>query len=76
MRIAEPARQRVLARGSTDLQSDIELESIKLSLNNLRTFPWIDERVQSGKLRLSGTMFDIRSGVLTMLQPNGEFAPV
>jgi carbonic anhydrase len=76
MRIAEPARQRVLARGSTDLQSDIELESIKLSLNNLRTFPWIEERVQSGELRLSGTMFDIRSGVLTLLQPTGEFAPV
>jgi hypothetical protein len=32
--------------------------------------------VQSGELRLSGTMFDIRSGVLTLLQPTGEFAPV
>jgi len=32
--------------------------------------------VTEGRLTLSGTIFDIRSGVLTMLQPDGAFAPV
>jgi carbonic anhydrase len=76
MRIAEPARERVVARAPADMQSALELESIKLSLDNLRTFPWIDERVQSGQLHLRGTLFDVRTGVLKMLQPDGEFRAV
>lgn len=76
MRIAEPARHRVLARDATDPQAECERESIRLSLDNLRTFPWIAERVEAGTLRLSGAIFDIRSGVLAMLQPGGEFAAV
>jgi carbonic anhydrase len=76
MRIAEPARRRVQERASPDPQSDCERESIKLSLDNLLTFPWIADRVAEGELRLTGAMFDIRSGVLARLQPDGQFAAV
>lgn len=76
MRIAERARRRALARHSPDPQSECEQESVRLSLENLLTFPWIAERVNKGALRLTGTMFDIRSGLLTLLGPGGEFAPV
>jgi len=76
MRIAEPAKRRVLERGSADPQTDCEQESVKLSLENLLTFPWIAERVAARRLTLTGTLFDIRSGVLTLLDPNGNFAPV
>jgi carbonic anhydrase len=76
MRIAEPARVRVLARSPADLETACGLEAVKLSLEHLVTFPWIAERVAAGTLRLSGMSFDIRSGVLTMLQPDGTFAPV
>jgi carbonic anhydrase len=76
MRIAEPAKRRVLERASADPQSDCEQESVKLSLDNLLTFPWLAERVQQQRLKLTGTIFDIRSGVLTMLQPDGAFAAV
>ena len=76
MRIAEPAKRRVLLRAAVDPQSACELESIKLSLENLLSFPWIAARVTEGRLRLTGMSFDIRSGVLTMLQPDGSFAPV
>ena len=76
MRIAEPAKRRVLQRASADPQTECEQESVKLSLENLMTFPWIAQRVTEGRLTLSGTIFDIRSGVLTMLQPDGAFAPV
>jgi carbonic anhydrase len=76
MRIAEPARRRVLQRASADPQADCEQESVKLSLENLLTFPWIAERVAQQSLHLAGTVFDIRSGVLALLQPDGSFSPV
>jgi carbonic anhydrase len=76
MRIAERAKRRALERASDDPQSDCEQESVKLSLENLLTFPWIEQRVAQQRLTLIGTLFDIRSGVLTQLQPDGRFAPV
>jgi carbonic anhydrase len=76
MRIAEPAKRRALLRRGTDPQSDCEQESVKLSLENLLTFPWIAQRVAEQRVRLSGMIFDIRSGVLTQLQPNGNFEAV
>jgi carbonic anhydrase len=76
MRIAEPAKRRVLERASTDPQSDCEQESVKLSLENLLTFPWIAERVTARRLALTGSLFDIRSGVLTLLGPDGNFEQV
>jgi carbonic anhydrase len=76
MRIAEPAKRRVLQRASADPQSDCEQESVKLSLENLLTFPWLAQRVSAQQLKLTGTIFDIRSGILTMLQADGTFAAV
>jgi len=84
MRIAEPAKERVLARAAAggpagtpeELQTACEREAIKLSLERLLTFPWIAERVRDGRLQLVGMSFDIRSGVLDALQPDGTFAPV
>lgn len=76
MRIAEPAKRRVLARASRDPQADCEQESVRLSLDNLRTFPWLEARVASGHLSLTGALFDIRSGVLARLQPDGQFVAV
>jgi carbonic anhydrase len=76
MRIAEPARRRVLQRGAQDPQAECERESVKLSLENLHSFPWIAERAAAGNLELAGAMFDIRSGLLQTLQPDGSFEPV
>jgi carbonic anhydrase len=76
MRIAEPAKRRALLRAGTDPQSECEQESVKLSLENLLTFQWIAQRVAEQRVRLSGMIFDIRSGVLTQLQPDGNFEAV
>jgi len=76
MQIAEPARQLVLAARPADAQSACEQEAVKLSLANLRTFPWIAAREQRRQLRLTGTTFDIRSGELSILQADGRFEPV
>lgn len=74
MRIAERARERALLCEPADQQTACEREGVKLSLDNLMTFPWIAERVAAGSLALSGAVFDIRSGVLSVLGNEGRFA--
>lgn len=41
-----------------------EQESIRISLSNLLTFPWIQSRAESGELSLLGLYFDVESGDL------------
>ena len=53
-----------------------EHESVRLSLENLMTFPWVREPVAAGKLSLHGCFFDIRSGILERLGDDGSFHPV
>jgi carbonic anhydrase len=54
----------------------MEREAVKVSLANLRTFPWIAEREQAGKLKLHGAHFSISEGILYMLdETEGEFRP-
>jgi carbonic anhydrase len=48
---------------------------IKLSLENLRTFPFIAAREAAGQVRLHGARFAINTGILELLQPDGGFAP-
>ncbi len=76
MRLAAPARERALACTPEDSQLEGEHAVVRLSLDNLRTFPWIAEREQAGLLALSGAHFDVRHGRLTVLQPDGRFLPV
>lgn len=63
MKVAEHARNRVLARAHDLMpearQRACELEAIRVSLDNLLTFPWILERVMQKKLRLHGWYFDM-----------------
>jgi carbonic anhydrase len=46
---------------------------VRLSLDNLRTFPWIAEREAAGTLALSGVHFGIADGVLRTLRGPGRF---
>ena len=55
----------------------MEHEGVRLSLGNLRTFPWIAEREKAGQLRLHGAWFAIDGGLLHRLdEASGTFAPV
>jgi len=55
----------------------MELEAVKVSLANLRTFPWVAERELDGRLKLHGAHFAIDEGRLYMLdEAEGEFRPV
>jgi carbonic anhydrase len=76
MSLARPARERAMEYATAaERQLYCEYEVVKISLANLMTFPWVAERVATGSLALHGAWFDIRSGELKILQPDGAFAP-
>jgi len=74
------ARDRVRARHTKiDREAflDMEREAVKVSLSNLRTFPWIAERENAGALKLHGAHFSISEGRLYVLdEAEKEFRPV
>ena len=74
--IAEPARRRAMAAPAERRQDVCEHESVRLSLKNLLTFPWIKTAVDAGQLTLHGCFFDIRTGVLERLGADGVFRPI
>ncbi|AEP08436.1 carbonic anhydrase [Micavibrio aeruginosavorus] len=77
MQIAESARIKTTdIPDATERQTCCEHEVIKVSLENLMTFPWIAERVTQGTLSLHGAWYAIESGVLETLQADGTFQPV
>ena len=72
--IISDARDDVLASSAADTQHALELESIKVSLKNLRSFPFIASREQSHALKLHGAYFGIADGDLHVLdEVSGEF---
>ena len=80
VRMLSGARDAVRTRHSEPDKAaflDMEREAVKVSLANLRTFPWIAERERSGELKLHGAHFSIHEGRLYMLdEAEGEFRPV
>lgn len=73
VQIAEPARQRAMRVQPEQRHVFCEHKSVRLSLANLMTFPWIKEAIEAGNLRLHGCYFGIRSGILERLGADGEF---
>jgi carbonic anhydrase len=60
-----------------DAFTEMEQEAVKVSLANLRTFPWIAERENAGELKLHGAHFSIAEGRLYVLDEAEEnFRPV
>jgi carbonic anhydrase len=76
VRIAEPARVRAMAAPPERRLDACERESVRLSVENLMTFPWIKDAVVAGELKLHGCFFDIRSGILERLWEDGTFRAV
>ena len=73
MSIATPAREKVLAelpgKDAKLQQRAAEQAAILLSLENLRSFPWIDQQVTDGTMSLHGWYFDLNAGELLEYQP-------
>lgn len=54
----------------------MELAAVRVSLDNLMTFPCIQEKVRRGTLTLRGAFFAISDGVLHLMdEATGEFLP-
>lgn len=59
---------------TSERQTALERISIRYSINNLRTFPWIKRREDQGKLALHGAWFDIATGELWIMdRRTGDF---
>jgi carbonic anhydrase len=72
--LLDPAVERV--RGSEDPQRALELEGVRTSLQNLRSFPFVREREEAGELQLHGCYFAIADGQLWELdEAAGTFHP-
>ncbi len=55
---------------------EMEMAGVRLSLGNLRSFPWVREREQAGRLKLHGAYFAIADGILHVCdEASGGFAP-
>jgi carbonic anhydrase len=76
--LLDDARDRVVAehgQGPAAVHA-LELECVKVSLANLRTFPCIPDLEGSGNLRLRGAYFAIAEGILHLLDEKaGTFSP-
>ena len=81
MDMIEPARAAALAAAvihpEIDVQEVLELAAIRLSLDNLHSFPFVAERVAAGTLTLRGAYFGIADGMLRVLDNvTGDFVAV
>lgn len=76
MSIAAPALERGAEDGAPPDQEACEMEVVRLSVDNLLTFPWIKARVEAGSLVIDGARFDIHTGVLWRMGADRVFAPV
>jgi len=75
--LLDPAVQRVEASHPQDPQRALELEGVKTSLQNLRTFPFVADREAAGELQLHGCHFAIAEGRLWELDDaTGDFRAV
>ena len=52
--LLDRARDKVIAQAPENPQHALELEGVKVSLANLRTFPFVAEREAAGTLQLHG----------------------
>jgi len=80
VRMLDEARDEVRSRHAELDRSafaDMEQQAVKVSLANLRTFPWIADRERAGELKLHGAHFSIAEGRLYVLdEAEGVFHPV
>jgi carbonic anhydrase len=81
MSMLDEARVAVLAGDRMTTPADqleaLEKEGIKISIRNLRSFPFVRDTEEKGKLNLHGAHFDIKTGQLSVLNHSrGMFYPL
>lgn len=64
LNILRPGFERIKERAPEDQITALEHESVVISLENLMTFPFVRDAVESGNMTLHGLMNDIGEGAL------------
>lgn len=59
------------ADASVPEQQTVEHDGIRISLKNLRSFPWVDAQIRAGNLTLHGWWVDLAGGRLCAINPDG-----
>lgn len=74
MEIARPARDKALQEARDTQEALVLCEHYALinSFNNLRTFPWIEERIKNGSLHIHAWYFDLTTGIIQRYDPNTQ----
>ena len=74
--LLDEARERIVAEhgeGPAAIRA-LELETVRVSIANLLTFPFVAERAAAGTLRIHGAYFAIADGVLHVMGDDGTFS--
>ncbi len=74
--LLDDARDKVAAEHGTgaDAEEEMELEAVRTSIENLRTFPFVREAEDKGQLKIHGAHFAIADGKLRVMKEDGAFA--
>jgi carbonic anhydrase len=81
MEFIAPARDSVKAAAAlspdVDAQRALEQASVRMSIDNLRTYPFVAHAEARGALKIHGVIFDIGEGALRVLdRQTGQFQAV
>ena len=75
--ILDEAREKVKAShgDGPEASREMELEAVRTSIANLKTFPFVEEALSAGSLNLRGAYFAIADGHLHIMGKEGAFSP-
>lgn len=74
--LLDTAKARVSDHGG-DQHTELEYESIRVTIENLATFPFVAEAIKTWGLRLAGARYGVADGSLELMDPStGAFSPV
>ncbi|MET4896000.1 carbonic anhydrase [Sphingomonadaceae bacterium jetA1] len=75
--LLDAAREKVIAEHGDGPEAvhEMELEAVRTSIANLRSFPFVTKREDAGTLALRGAYFAIADGILHLMDENGAFKP-
>lgn len=76
MALVKPAAEQIQSNDlmtQTERQTALERVSIRNSIANLQTFPFVRNRGEKGELSIHGAWFDISTGELWVMNSKGDF---
>ena len=76
MSLVKPAAEQIQSNDlmtQAERQTALERVSIRNSIVNLQTFPFVQKRREKGELRVHGAWFDISTGELWVMNEKGDF---